>query len=159
MGKKMNDVAPHHGSFMHKAGYREYIIQKGNGITPWMKTKPRVWLNVTPGGRGTSLLFSYPALTNEMQVKFMKVLPGKRGGWEHWEVFTRVYWRESCPSWNDQNTGMDTFTFLLCLLSGCVWMYCLLNLCIYLSYCQYLKCMKNIQPGGLNTNPFTYKWS
>lgn len=58
----MNDAAPHHGSFMHKAGSREHIIQRENGITPQMKTKPRVWLNVTLGGKRAALL--YPASTN-----------------------------------------------------------------------------------------------
>lgn len=62
-----------------------------------MKTKPRVWLNVIPSGRGTSLLSSYPALTNEMQVKFMKALPppGKREGCEHQEIFNRTFQRKA----------------------------------------------------------------
>lgn len=54
-------------------------------------------MNVTPGGRGTSLLSSYPALTNEMQVKFMEALPppGKREGCEHQEIFKRTFQRKA----------------------------------------------------------------
>jgi len=128
-----------------------------------MKTKPKVWLNVTPGGRGSSLLSSYPALTNEMEVIFMKVLPlpGKKGGCEHQmhqKILQRAFQRDFALFGMTRRQGQMHLLFCSFYnLSMCEHTR-LLGLCIYLSYCQYLKCMKNTQPEGLNTNLLTYKW-
>lgn len=88
-------------------------------------------MNVTLGGRGTSLLSFHPASTNEMTVKFMKVLPlpGKKGGCEHQtqqKIFKRLFWREVSLFGLLRTQGQVRLLFCWFLLQSSK-----LSLCIY----------------------------
>lgn len=137
--------------------YQEYIIQRGNGITPWMKTKPTVWLNVTLVEEKHLFLPLIRPWQMRCRWNFCSYISKEGKVLEHCKSYTSWSVREcfggelfgTTRTWGQMHL-LFCYFYSLGILGH------LLSLCIYLSYCQYLKCMKNTAR-GLNTNLLTFK--